>query len=306
VTRHILKRCLLLIPTLWGIATLVFLMLQLVPGDPARVLAGPEADAQTIATIRHNLKLDRPLIVQYGSFLARAVQGDLGTSFATHRPVTEEILARYPRTVALAFCGLGIALLFGISLGVISAIKPYSLLDNAGSILSLLGISMPGFWVGLMLIYVFGVQLHILPVVGLSSPKHLLMPAFVLSFFSMALLARMTRSGMIEVLQQDYIVTARAKGLRPRVVLLRHALKNALIPVVTVAALSVGNMLGGSVVIETVFSINGVGQLVVDSILRRDYPVVQGAVLFIAFNFVIVNLALDIAYAYVDPRIRFD
>lgn len=307
MTTYIINRLLLLVPTLLGISLLVFISLHLIPGDPvlALVRVEGEIDEEVLEHLREQFGLNDPLPVQFVRFVGGLLRGDFGKSFISGMPVLDLIMERYPRTIVLAFSALGIALLLGVPLGVVAALKPHSFVANLSSFVSLIGLSVPGFYLGLMLIYLFGITLGWLPVIGLESPRHLIMPAFVLSFFSLAFIARMTRSGMIEVLQRDYVTTARAKGLRERAVIFQHALKNALIPVISIAGLSLGYSLGGAVLAETVFSIHGLGTLIVEGVLRRDFPVVQGGILFVAVNFVVVNLAVDIIYAFLDPRIRY-
>jgi peptide/nickel transport system permease protein len=282
----------------------VFVVMQVLPGDPARIRAGPGATAEEVENIRHQLGLDKPVPVQYVLYLRKAVGLDFGRSFRTNRPVIDELRTRYPTTVQLTIAATVIFLCLGLPLGVIAAVKRNSIWDGLAILVSLLGISMPAFWLGLLLIWYFSVKLGWFPTFGFSSPKHVILPAFTLASYGIAYTARYTRSSMLEELMQEYVTTARAKGLRERVVLYRHALRNALIPVVTQAALGFGLMLGGAVVVEVVFTVNGVGKLIVDGILYRDYPVVQAAVLLLALNFVLVNLIADIAYGFIDPRVR--
>jgi len=293
-----------LIPVMLGVYTLVFVVMQVLPGDPAHIRAGPGATAEEVENIRHELGLDKPVPVQYFLYLQRAVRLDFGRSFRSNRLVVDELKSRYPTTVQLTVAATAIFLSLGLPLGVIAAVKRNSIWDGLAILVSLLGISMPAFWLGLLLIWNFSVRLGWFPTFGFSSPKHVILPAFTLASYGIAYTARYTRSSMLEELMQDYVITARAKGLRERVVLYRHALRNALIPVVTQAALGFGLMLGGAVVVEVVFTVNGVGKLIVDGILYRDYPVVQAAVLLLALNFVLVNLIADIAYGFIDPRVR--
>ena len=293
-----------MIPVMLGVYTLVFVVMQVLPGDPAHIRAGPGATAEEVENIRHELGLDKPVPVQYFLYLQRAVRLDFGRSFRSNRLVVDELKSRYPTTVQLTVAATAIFLSLGLPLGVIAAVKRNSIWDGLAILVSLLGISMPAFWLGLLLIWNFSVRLGWFPTFGFSSPKHVILPAFTLASYGIAYTARYTRSSMLEELMQDYVITARAKGLRERVVLYRHALRNALIPVVTQAALGFGLMLGGAVVVEVVFTVNGVGKLIVDGILYRDYPVVQAAVLLLALNFVLVNLIADIAYGFIDPRVR--
>ncbi|HUV07918.1 MAG TPA: nickel ABC transporter permease [Spirochaetia bacterium] len=301
-----IKRLLSTIPVLIGISLLLFFMLRMLPGDPAQVLAGEMASPEDIRLIRHQLGLDRPMHVQYAFFLSRLARFDLGRSARTQNPVTEEIWARLPNTMLLAVVAITLACLFGIPAGIISAVRPYTWIDYVVTSTALFGISMPVFWLGLMLIVVFSIVLHWLPAGGTGSWKHVILPSLTLAAFVVAFIARMTRSSMLEVLSQDYTTTARSKGLKEQVVIVKHALKNALIPIITVIGLQFGLLLGGAVLTETVFAWPGVGRLIVDSILARDYPVIQGAILVFGLLYILVNLAVDLLYAYVDPRIRYD
>ncbi len=303
--RYLARRLVATLPTLLGVATIIFLIVHLLPGDPARLIAGLLASEQDVARIRSQLGLDKPLLAQYVIFLGQLLRGDLGVSARTNASVVSEIASRLPYTVALAVISTVIATLAGILAGILAAARHNTRLDVLISSVALFGISMPVYWLGLMMIIVFSIQLHWLPVAGAQEPLAYVMPSLTLAAFSVALVARMTRSAMLEVLGQDFVRTARAKGLVERAVLLGHALKNALLPVITVVGLQFGALLGGAVLTETVFSWPGVGRLLVDSIFARDYPVVQGVVLVFAFLFILVNLAADLCYAYVDPRIRY-
>lgn len=303
--RYLIRRLAYLVPTLLGVALLAFIMLKLAGGDPAELLAGEERDPATIERIRRDLGLDQPVPLQFTAYVTRLMRGDLGRSFVSRRPVAEEIGRRYPRTFSLAVASVLFAVVFGVGLGVLAALRPYSLLDNGSMLVALLGISLPGFWLALMLIYLFTVQLRWLPSIGLESPRHLILPMVVTGSYSLALLARMTRAGMLEVLGNDYTRTARAKGLGERVVVSRHALKNASIPLVTVAGLSFGYLLGGTVITETIFAIDGIGSMIVAGILARDMPVVQSGILVLAASFIVITLLLDLLYASLDPRIRY-
>jgi ABC-type dipeptide/oligopeptide/nickel transport system permease component len=305
VTLYFIRRLVYFIPTLFGIALLSFVMLKLAGGDPALRMAGEEKDPVVIENIRRELGLHRPAPIQFLSFVGGVVRGDLGSSFITRRPVADEIARRYPRTLILAVIGISIAFLAGVALGVVASLRPYSWIDNASMLVALLGISVPSFWLGLMLIYLFSVQLRWLPSVGLDGPLHLVLPAVVISSYSLALTARMSRAGMLEILRNDYMRTARAKGLGERAVVLRHALKNALMPVVTLSGVSFGYMLGSAVVVETIFSIDGIGSMIVAGILARDTPIVQAGLMVVAANFVVILLLLDLLHAFLDPRIRF-
>lgn len=299
------RRIVATIPTLWGVATVVFFMARLLPGDPARVIAGVLASPEDVERIRHQMGLDQPLWVQYLDFMGSLLHFDLGTSAHTNAPVVEEIGSRLPYTVELAVVALLIAVTVGILAGIVAAIKRNTPLDLLISGLSVFGVSMPVYWLGLMMIIVFAIELHLFPAAGADEPTSIVMPGLTLALFSVGLIARMTRSSMLEVLGQDYVRTARAKGAPFRVVIFRHALRNALLPILTVIGLQFGALLGGAVVTETVFAWPGVGRLLVDSIFFRDYPVVQGLVLMFGTTFVVINLLVDILYAYVDPRIHY-
>jgi len=303
---YIIRRVLLAIPVLIGVVTLVFLSLRLMPGDPALIMAGEAAPQEVVDRIRERLGLDQPLIVQYGIYMGSLLRGDLGESARTRRPVSREIGTRLPATMELAAASMAIAVVFGLLAGLISATRQYSLVDYGTMVGALIGISIPVFWFGLMAMWIFSVQLGWFPVGGRGTFRHLVLPAITLGAMSTGMIARMTRSSMLEVLRQDYVRTAHAKGLGERAVHMKHALRNALIPVMTLAGLQFGTLLGGSVLTETVFTWPGVGRLMVNSIMNRDYPVVQGAVLLIAVIFTAVNLLVDIAYSVVDPRIRYD
>jgi len=295
----------LAVPTLVGVTVVVFALIRLVPGDPARLVLGLQASEEEVQRLRVQLGLDQPLPVQYARFLGRLVQGDLGRSVVTGEPVTREIAARLPATVQLAVASTLLATVAGMAAGVISATRQYSWVDYLVMTVALFGISLPVFWLGLMLMLLFSVHLRWLPAGGYGTPAHLVLPTITLAAFSVAIIARMTRSSLLEVLHQDYVRTAWAKGLGARAVVLRHALKNALIPVVTVIGLQFGGLLGGAILTETVFAWPGMGRLLVGAIVARDYPVVQGAVLVFAALFTLVNLAVDVLYAYVDPRIHY-
>ena len=291
------------VPVLFGVSLAVFLMIHLIPGDPAALIAGTDATRADVETIRQALGLDRPLPQQYASFVGKALTGDLGNSFRTGRPVIEEIAPRYLNTLALGAVALMIAIVIGIASGIVSAVKRHSALDNTALIVSLAGVSMPTFFLGLLLMLVFSVWLGWLPLSGKDTWLHYILPAITLSTASTAVISRIMRSSLIEVLDQDYVRTARAKGARESAVIWRHAVRNSLIPVVTVAGLQLGYLLGGAVVTETVFAWPGLGRLLVQSILARDFPVVQAAVLVLAVTFVLINLATDLVYGYLDPRI---
>ena len=306
MTAYILRRLLLLIPVLLGVSMIVFGMVRMLPGDPAVALAGVHATPEYVEHVRSEMGLDEPLPVQYGIFLLDALQGDLGRSTRTRQPVLLEIWPRFIRTLQLTAIALAIASLVGITAGVVSATRPYSLVDNTSMVMSLFGVSAPVFWLGLILMLIFSVNLGWLPSSGTGTMWHFILPSVTLAAQSTALVARMTRSSMLEVLGKDYIVTARAKGLKERIVNLKHALRNALISIVTILGLRFGILLGGAVLTETVFSWPGVGRLMVDSILARDYPIVQGSVMLLALLFVLINLFVDILYAFLDPQIQYE
>lgn len=302
--KYILKRILLLIPVLLGVTFIVFSIMYLTPGDPAQLILGEKASPQAIADLRHQMGLDKPFIVQYFTFVAKAVTGDFGRSYTTNRVVFAEIFSRFPNTLILAIVGVTVSIAIGIPVGIISATKQYSITDNVSMIVALLGVSMPNFWLGLMLILIFSVNLNLLPSGGFNGIQSLILPAITLGYSSSAIITRMTRSSMLEVIRQDFIRTARAKGVAEKTVILRHGLKNALIPVITVVGLQFGNLLGGAVLTETVFSWPGVGRLLVDAIRAKDTPMVLASVVFLATTFSICNLLVDILYGFVDPRIK--
>jgi peptide/nickel transport system permease protein len=306
MTAYLLRRILIALPTLLGVVVLVFLMVRLAPGDPAVLLAGEFATPETLEAIRARYGLDRSLPEQFLIYLEALLRGDLGESARSRRPVLEELKTYFPNTLELASAAILVAVLTGIPLGVLAALRPGSGLDLSVMVLALLGVSMPVFWFGLLAILIFSVGLGWFPVAGKGTLAHLVLPAITLGINATALLARMTRGALLEVLSQDYIRTARAKGLAERVVIFKHALRNALIPVVTVVGLEFGTLLSGAVITETIFAWPGLGQLLVGSILARDYPVVQGAVLLVAISFVLINLLVDLLYAAIDPRVRYD
>lgn len=298
------KRLLMLIPVLIGVSLIVFTLMQLSPGDPAMIILGAQAAPEDIAILRESMGLNDPLIVQFIRFLLGMFTLDFGTSYKDGMPVLTKLLEALPYTAELTFCAVLLALIIGIPAGIISATKQYSIFDRIASVLALIGFSTPNFWLSIMLILVFSVNLKWLPVSGTGSILHLVLPSIALGVQSAAVFTRMTRSSMLEVLNMDYIRTARAKGLSERVVILKHALKNALIPVITVVGLQIGLLFGGAILTETVFAWPGVGRLMIDSIRAKDTPVVQGGVIFTASIFVFINLLVDILYAYVDPRVK--
>lgn len=303
---YILRRLLLTLPVVFGVSTLVFLFIHLVPGDPVQVMLGESARPADVEELRRGLGLDKPIPEQYLIFLKGLFTGNFGTSIHTGQPIMRTILKRMPATLELMISSMCVALLLSIPLGVISASKQYSLFDNGSMFFALLGISMPNFWLGPLLILLFSVHLGWLPVSGRGGLLHLILPAITLGTALTAKLTRMTRSSVLEILHEDYITTARSKGLREQIVIFKHALRNALIPVITVIGIQCGALLSGALITETVFAWPGVGRLTISAIQKRDYPLVQGCILFISFSYVFVNLLTDLAYAWVDPRIRFE
>lgn len=289
---------------LLGTSILVFFMIHMIPGDPALLLTGLEAGPEVVEQMRRELGLDQPLYVQYWTFLTGALRGDFGTSIRMGVPVLEEILERLPYTLAIAVGGTILATLFGIATGVIAAVNHNRFWDGVVMVAALLAASTPSYWLGLMLMLVFSLSLGWLPSIGIRTPVHYVLPIVTLAGQSGGIISRMTRSAMLDVLGQDYVRAARARGQRESVVILRHALKNALIPVLSIVGLRFGNLLAGTVLVESVFAIPGVGRLLVDAVLWRDYPMIQGTMLFVAGVFVVVNTATDLLYGVVDPRIR--
>jgi peptide/nickel transport system permease protein len=304
VIPYLVKRIGALALVLLAVSLVVFALLRLIPGDPAALMAGVDAQPQEVARLRQLLALDRPVAVQYLSFLTRAFSGDLGRSLRSHQPVAQDLLPRFGASLYLALVSLGLALVVGVPAGVLAALRRGSFWDTALMGLSVLGVSMPTFWLALILIGFFSVRLGWLPTSGFEGAQYVILPGLTLAAFSLATIARTARTALIEVLDQDYVRTARAKGLAERLVTGKHALRNALIPLVAVVGLQFGYLLGSSVVTETVFSWPGLGWLLVDAIKNRDLPVVQGAVLVIAAAFAIINLAVELLYAVLDPRIR--
>jgi len=309
--QFVVRRLIATIPTLLGVMVAVFIALHLIPGDPVVAMLGDMATPEQVVAVRHELGLDRPLPLQFVSFVERYLRGELGNSIRTRRPVAEEISDRFPHTFLLAAAGVFIAVLFGVPLGIIAATRRGSMLDLVSLVLSMTGIAAPVFWVGLLLSMLFAIRLRWFPAIGAGKPgdlvsilQALVLPAFTLGFSTMALIARMTRSSMLEVLREDYVRTARAKGLSEKIVLYKHALRNAAIPIVTIVGLNIGYLLGGAVLVETVFARPGLGKLLVDAILARDYPVVQGVTFFVATSFILVNLLTDLIYALLDPQVR--
>lgn len=302
---YIGRRLVLAVVTLLGVAFFAVVLIQLLPGDPARTIAGLLATEEEVDRIREELALDRPVPLQYGIFVSNLVQGDLGTSARTDQPVLEEIVARMPATLTLALTGTILGAGLGVMFGVVSATRRSKPTDYVLSFVAITGVSMPVYWLGLLLIILFAVTLGWLPASGADEPASLILPSFTLALFSMALVSRMTRASMLEVLERDYVRTARAKGVRERSVIYRHALRNAAIPIITVIGLQFGSLLGGAVLTETVFGWPGIGRLLVDSIFARDLPVVLGIVIVYSSLFIVVNLIVDVVYTFLDPRVRF-
>jgi ABC-type dipeptide/oligopeptide/nickel transport system permease component len=305
VIAFIIRRLMLSIPTLVGVMIVVFLLLYVAPGDPVQDMVGERADAETIARLRKELHLDEPLPRQFVLYAGGVVRGDLGNSYITQRPIIRDIRERFPKTLLLAGSAMLLASILGITIGVLAARNPGGWFDRLSLGFAYLGISFPVYWVGLILILIFAVNLRWLPPSGYGGIKYLILPALALGSRSIAFLARVTRSSMLEVLGGDFVRTARAKGLRERVVIARHALRNALIPIITVLGLDFGYYLTGSILTETIFSWPGIGRYVVNAIARRDLPAINGTVLFLSIVFVLVNLITDLAYAKADPRVAY-
>ena len=303
--KYILKRLLMMIPVMLGVIIIVFVIMQMTPGDPARQILGDTATVEEVEALREEMGLNDPLVVQCFNYIKNLIlHGDLGTSYRTNLPVLSDILVRFPTTMNLTFAGILFAIVLGIPLGIASALRKGSVLDETCSVVGMVGISMPNFWIGLLLAQLFALKLGWLPATGWYGPQYWILPAITVGINGAAIIMRTTRSSMLEVIRQDFIRTARAKGVRENVVIVKHALKNAMIPIITAIGLRIGVQLGGAMVVETVFSIPGLGKYLVDSISYRDYPAVRGGVLFIAVVFSLVNLCVDIIYAFVDPRIK--
>ena len=305
MVNYIIRRLLMLIPTLIGVSIAIFLLIHLVPGDPARLMAGLDATPADIKLIRQDLGLDKPLPVQYVNWVTNLLHGDMGRSTRTRQPAAWEIGLRIPATLELTAVSILVAIVLGLITGIVAATHRNSLLDYGSTVVALLGICTPSFWLGLMLMLIFAVKLHWFPTSGRGGWQHLVLPGVTLGVGAAAIIARVTRSSLLEVLGQDYIRTASAKGLMDSIVVWRHTLKNALIPVVTVVGLEFGYLLAGAVITESVFAYPGIGRLLVDSIGFRDFPVVQGILLILALQFVLVNLLVDVIYAFLDPRIHY-
>ncbi len=311
---YLLRRFLALIPVLFGVSVIVFLIVHLTPGDPARIMLGAAGRPEDVQRLRHELGLDKPIYVQYARWIGRAMQGDLGRSIALRRPVLDEVLLRFKNTLLLSAAAMVLSFTLGIAVGVVSAVRRGSLVDRLAMLLATFGLSLPSFWFAMVLIIVFSVKLRLLPGAGMTSSiggggvgdvaKHMVLPALALAVIPLAVIARYTRSAMLDVIAQDYVTTARAKGLAEQGVLIRHVLRNTLVLIVTMLGLQVGFLLAGAVYIENVFSWPGVGQMLVEAILKRDFPLVQGGVLLVATSYVAINLLTDLLYTYLDPRIR--
>ncbi len=302
--KFIIKRIVLLIPVIIGVSLIVFILMQLTPGDPAQIILGPQASLEDIENLRNSMGLNKPLYIQFFSFLKGIVTLNLGISYKDSQPVITKILTAFPYTAQLTLAAIIVSICIGLPIGIISATKQYSIFDKVSTVGALIGFSTPNFWLSIMLILVFAVNLKMFPVSGSGGINYLILPAIALGTQPAAIITRMTRSSMLEVLSQDYIRTAKAKGLPNKVVIFKHALKNALIPVITVIGLQIGLMFGGAILTETVFAWPGVGRLMIDAIRAKDIPVVQGGVIFTACMVVIVNMIVDILYAYVDPRVK--
>lgn len=302
--RYLISRLLQLIPTVFGIVTVVFLLMRVLPGDPALVLAGFRDDAETLQTLRAQLRLDEPIIAQYAAFLSDLARGDLGVSYVQRQPVTALIAQTFPNTAVLAVSAMGIAVSLGVPLGIVSALRRNTGWDLLSRLIALIGVSTPVFWLGIQLQILFGLQLDILPVSGVGFDEHLVLPAVAASLGMLALMTRMTRSSLLDVLKQDYVRTAYSKGLQTRRVILLHALKNAFLPVLTVWGTSFAGLLSGTLLVEVIFSWSGMGRLLVQSISARDYPMVQGIVIVFALIYAGMNLLIDLIYPLLDARIQ--
>ena len=302
--KYIGKRLLWMLPVVLGISFILFTIMDLTPGDPARVILGEYASQEDVDALREEMGLNDNFFVRYGKYIVSAVTGDLGQSYRTGVPVVEEIAARFPVTLKIAVMAMFIAVFIGIPVGIISAVRQYSFADIVATMSALAFTSIPAFWLGLLLILLLSVQLHLLPAIGSDSWKHLIMPSVSLAAAQMATIMRMSRSTMLEVIRQDYIRTAKAKGAEPRRIIFHHAIKNALLPVITTVGLSISNLLGGALIIENVFGISGLGTLMVNSVKSKDAPMLIGSVMFAAVVAGLVNLSVDVLYTYIDPRIK--
>jgi ABC-type dipeptide/oligopeptide/nickel transport system permease component len=306
MVRYLIRRLLLTIPVMLGVATLVFALIHLVPGDPAQAMLGETAPQADVLKLRHSLGLDQPLLTQYRTFMAGLARGDLGTSFRYNVPVTAQIREKFPNTATLAVAAMCFAILFAIPLGILAAVFRGTSIDHAAMTIALAGISMPNFWLGPLLAIVFAVRLGWLPVSGTGGLSHLILPAITLGAALSAILARMTRASLLEELRELYVLAARARGLSGMRAVVKHAFRNSLIPIVTIIGLQFGAVLTGTIITETIFAWPGLGRLLIQAISFRDYPLVQGCILFISVTYVAMNLLTDLTYGFLDPRIRFD
>ena len=304
MARYIAKRILYMIPVLLGVTLLVFFIMHLAPGNVAGMILGENATPEQIAALEHEMGLDRPLLVQYFDYLVGLLHGDLGTSYTTGSSVTGEIMARFPYTVQLTLVAAVVSILLALPLGILAAVKQNTWVDNVSMVVSLIGVSMPIFWLAVMLILLFSLKLNLFPVYGADSWKSIVLPAISLGFMNMASIARTTRSSMVETIRQDYIRTAYAKGLSRKTIIMRHAFRNGMLPTITVIGLEIGQMLGGSVLTETVFAWPGIGRYVIEAIKQQDIPSVLGCVVSLSIMFTVINLLVDLLYAFVDPRIK--
>lgn len=305
MTGYMVRRLIAIIPTLFAISFIAFIVIRLLPGDPAELMAGEFATEEDVAALRTKYGLDRPVLVQYGLFLWAILHGDLGRSTQSNLPLASELGDRFLATLELSLAAMVVAIVIGVGTGIVAAVRPYSWFDNVSTVLSLLGVSAPIFWSGLILLVLFSVKLQWLPSGGRGGVSHLILPALALGWFAAGTIARQTRASMLDVINQTYVTTARAKGLREQAVILRHAFRNALIPIVTIVGLQFGHMLGGSLLVETIFSWPGIGRYLVDAILARDYPVVQASILVFGLAFALTNLAVDLFYGFLDPRLSY-
>jgi len=302
--KYIIKRILYMIPVMLIIIVIVFTLLYINPGDPSLSMLGEYATPEAIEKIHEELGLDDPYLVQLGNYFLKLLRGDLGISYRSKRPVTDEIFARYPVTLKLTFGSTVLGIIIGIIIGIISAVRQYSVVDKVGTMISLFGVSAPSFWLAMVLVLFFSVNLRWLPATGSYSIKHWILPIFTMGLQTSAYIMRMTRSSMLEVIRQDYIRTAKAKGQSDLIIIIRHALRNALLPIITVIGIKITGLLAGSVLVETVFALPGLGKFIIDSVGYKDYTAVQGGVLCIALSCVVINLIVDVIYCFVDPRIK--
>ena len=302
--RYVSRRILMMIPVLLGVTLLIFFLLYISPGDPAQMILGSLAPTEDVEALREEMGLNDPFLVRYGNYLVDLLHGDMGQSYTTGKDVAATLIERYPTTILLATAAVGITIVIGIPLGILSAIKQYSVVDMIVNFISMIGVSMPNFWNGLLLILIFSVQLGLLPASGFYGPKYWILPAFSIGFSAVASCMRNTRSSVLECIREDYVQTAKAKGQKNRKIITHHVLKNALIPIITDLGTLYGGLLGGAILTESIFAIPGLGKFLVEAINQRDYPTVQGGVLLIALSYSVVNLFVDLLYAFVDPRIR--